>query len=128
MSMNLTCASDAYKFDLEANVVDRGRRDFGHLERDQPQCQRRPCRAAAAAATSRSSPCTAGFNANITLRTAGNKQIRQHQSRQHVPRRQYLAVEITAYRCRSNISSHAELALARALAGFRVSRVSPRFP
>jgi hypothetical protein len=73
MTMTLTCASDAYKFELSANVIDeavavtgtwtegsrgvsgtlQGRGGGGNFE------------VVASAA---------GFNANISLRTAGNKQ------------------------------------------------------
>ena len=53
MDMVLTCASDAYKFNLLADCRRPGRRSHGHLERNQPQCRAAASRAAAPAAVSR---------------------------------------------------------------------------
>ena len=56
MDMSLTCASDAYKFNLDGQCRRPGRRDRRAVERNQPRHHRQPVRAAAAAATSRSRP------------------------------------------------------------------------
>ncbi|HEY0849375.1 MAG TPA: hypothetical protein VGD96_05640 [Bradyrhizobium sp.] len=73
MTMSLTCASDAYKFLLEANVID----ERGQLTGTWTESSRN----IAGVLQGRGSGgnfqvlvTTAGFNANISLRTAGNKQ------------------------------------------------------
>ena len=73
MSMTLTCASDAYKFNLSANVVDEGGAVSGTWSESG--------RGVIGALQGRGGggkfqvvASTAGFNANISLRTAGNKQ------------------------------------------------------
>ena len=73
MDMSLTCASDAYKFNLLAAVVAAGRRGYRQLERNQPQCRRqhpgtwrqRRFQVIAQAA---------GFSSSISLKTTGSKQ------------------------------------------------------
>lgn len=73
MTMTLTCASDAYKFNLAANVVDQGGQVAGTWSESS--------RAVAGTLQGRGGggnfqvvANAAGFNANISLRTAGNKQ------------------------------------------------------
>lgn len=73
MTMALTCASDAYKFNLGANVVDQGGQVTGSWTESS--------RNISGVLTGRGgggnfqvTASTAGFNANISLRTAGNKQ------------------------------------------------------
>ena len=73
MTMSLTCASDAYKFNLGANVVDQGGQVSGNWTESS--------RGIAGTLSGRGGggnfqvvASTAGFNANISLRTAGNKQ------------------------------------------------------
>ena len=94
MNMALTCASDAYKFDLRASVVAEG----GNVSGTWSETSRNVggnLQAAAVAAISRLSRSAAGFNANISLRTAGNKQTVDD------PRRQpFSAAPIS--RCRSS--------------------------
>ena len=73
MDMSLTCASDAYKFNLQAAVVAPGRRGYRQLERNQPQCRRQhpgPRRRRQFPGDRQA----AGFNASISLKTTGNKQ------------------------------------------------------
>ena len=73
MEMTLTCASDAYRFNLQANVADRGgavsgtwsessRNISGNLE------------GRGGGGNFQVVASTVGFNANISLRTVGNKQ------------------------------------------------------
>lgn len=73
MTMALTCASDAYKFNLSASVVDQGGQVTGTWTESS--------RNISGALSGRGGggnfqvvASTAGFNANISLRTAGNKQ------------------------------------------------------
>ena len=73
MTMSLTCASDAYKFNLGANVVDGGGQVAGNWTE--------ASRGISGTLSGRGGggnfqvvASTAGFNANISLRTAGNKQ------------------------------------------------------
>lgn len=73
MNMTLTCASDAYKFNLQANVVDQGGAVSGAWSESS--------RGVAGSLQGRGGggifeviASAAGFNANISLRTAGNKQ------------------------------------------------------
>src|ERR1700744_3314879 len=73
MNMTLTCASDAYKFQLAANVVDQG----GAISGPWPE----PSRAVSGTLSGRGSgenfevtASAATFNANISLHTAGNRQ------------------------------------------------------
>lgn len=73
MDMSLTCASDAYKFNLTASVVDQGGAIVGQWSETS--------RGITGSLSGRGgggnfqvTAVTAGFNANIALRTAGNKQ------------------------------------------------------
>jgi len=73
MTMSLTCASDAYKFNLGAQVIDQGGQVTGTWSESS--------RNIAGTLAGRGGggnfqvvASTAGFNANILLRTAGNKQ------------------------------------------------------
>jgi hypothetical protein len=73
MDMSLTCASDAYKFNLTASVVDQGGAIVGQWSETS--------RAITGSLSGRGgggnfqvTAITAGFNANIALRTVGNKQ------------------------------------------------------
>jgi hypothetical protein len=73
MDMSLTCASDAYKFNLTASVVDQGGAIVGSWSETS--------RGITGSLSGRGgggnfqvTAVTAGFNANISLRTAGNKQ------------------------------------------------------
>lgn len=73
MTMVLTCASDSYKFQLSANVVDQGGAVSGSWSE--------ASRAISGTLAGRGGggnfevvASTAGFNANISLRTAGNRQ------------------------------------------------------
>jgi hypothetical protein len=73
MTMSLTCASDAYKFNLGAQVVDQAGQVTGTWSESS--------RNIAGTLAGRGGggnfqvvASTAGFNANISLRTAGNKQ------------------------------------------------------
>ena len=73
MTMSLTCASDAYKFNLGANVADQGGQVTGSWSESS--------RGIAGTLSGKGGggnfqvvASTAGFNANISLRTAGNKQ------------------------------------------------------
>lgn len=73
MDMNLTCASDAYKFNLTASVVDQGGAIVGSWSETS--------RGITGSLSGRGgggnfqvTAVTAGFNATISLRTAGSKQ------------------------------------------------------
>jgi hypothetical protein len=73
MDMSLTCASDAYRFNLTASVVDQGGAIVGQWSETS--------RGITGSLSGRGSggnfqvtAITAGFNANIALRTIGNKQ------------------------------------------------------
>lgn len=73
MSMVLTCASDAYKFQLSANVVDQG----GAISGTWSEASRNvggTLQGRGGAGNFEVIASTAGFNANISLRTVGNKQ------------------------------------------------------
>jgi len=73
MIMTLTCASDAYKFQLSANVIDEG----GAVTGTWTEASRNisgTLQGRGGAGTFQVLASTAGFNANILLRTAGNKQ------------------------------------------------------
>lgn len=73
MTMTLTCASDAYKFALTANVENRG----GALAGSWSEASRNisgSLEGRGGGGTFEVVASAAGFNANISLRTAGNKQ------------------------------------------------------
>jgi hypothetical protein len=73
MNMVLTCASDAYKFDLRASVVS----EAGNVTGTWSETSRNVggnIAGRGAAGNFQVVASAAGFNANINLRTAGNKQ------------------------------------------------------
>jgi hypothetical protein len=73
MSMTLTCASDAYKFILAADVVDQA----GQITGTWTESSRNIAgvlQGRGGGGNFQVVASTAGFNANISLRTAGNKQ------------------------------------------------------
>jgi hypothetical protein len=73
MTMTLTCASDAYKFQLAANVVDQG----GAVSGTWNETSRNiggTLQGRGGGGNFQVIASAAGFNANISLRTAGNKQ------------------------------------------------------
>jgi hypothetical protein len=73
MTMALTCASDAYKFNLGANVVDQG----GQVSGSWTETSRNISgllQGRGGGGNFQVVASTAGFNANISLRTTGNKQ------------------------------------------------------
>jgi hypothetical protein len=73
MTMTLTCASDAYKFQLSANVVDEG----GAISGSWSEATRNvsgTLQGRGGGGNFEVVTSAAGFNANITLRTSGNKQ------------------------------------------------------
>jgi hypothetical protein len=73
MNMSLTCASDAYKFNLTANVVDQGGAIVGQWS-ETSRGITGDLRGRGGGGNFQVTAVTAGFNANIVLRTAGNKQ------------------------------------------------------
>jgi hypothetical protein len=73
MNMALTCASDAYKFNLQASVVDQG----GAVSGNWTESSRNiggSLQGRGGGGNFEVVASTAGFNANISLRTVGNKQ------------------------------------------------------
>jgi hypothetical protein len=73
MNLNLTCASDSYKFDLQASVVDRG----GAVSGNWTESSRNvggSLQGRGGGGSFEVLASAAGFNANISLRTAGNRQ------------------------------------------------------
>jgi hypothetical protein len=73
MTMTLTCASDAYRFQLSANVVDQG----GAVSGTWSEASRNISGSLSGRGGGGSFEVvasTGGFNASISLRTAGNKQ------------------------------------------------------
>lgn len=73
MTMALTCASDAYKFILGANVVDEHGQVTGTWTESSRQIAG-TLQGRGGGGNFQVVASTAGFNANISLRTAGNKQ------------------------------------------------------
>ena len=73
MTMTLTCASDAYKFQLGANVVDQGGAVSGSWSETSRNISG-ALQGRGGGGNFEVVASTAGFNANISLRTAGNKQ------------------------------------------------------
>ena len=72
LTMNLTCASDAYRFDLRAGVVSEG----GAISGTWSETSRNVggnLAGRGAAGNLQLVASSAGFNANISLRVAGNK-------------------------------------------------------
>ncbi len=73
MTMTLTCASDSYKFQLSANVVD----EHGVVSGTWSEASRAvsgTLQGRGGGGNFQVVASAAGFNANISLRTAGNKQ------------------------------------------------------
>ena len=73
MDMTLTCASDAYKFALQANVVDQG----GAVSGNWSETSRNiggSLQGRGGGGNFQVVASAAGFNSRISLRTAGNKQ------------------------------------------------------
>ena len=73
MTMALTCASDAYKFNLGANVVDQGGQVTGTWAESSRNIAG-TIQGRGGGGNFQVVASTAGFNANIALRTVGNKQ------------------------------------------------------
>lgn len=73
MTMTLTCASDAYKFNLAANVVDEGGAVSGGWTESSRNVSG-TLQGRGGGGNFQVVASTAGFNANISLRTSGNKQ------------------------------------------------------
>ena len=73
MTMTLTCASDAYKFQLGANVVDQGGAVSGNWTETSRNISG-TLQGRGGGGSFDVLASTGGFNANISLRTSGNKQ------------------------------------------------------
>ena len=73
MNMSLTCASDAYKFNLTASVVDQGGAIVGQWS-ETSRGITGSLQGRGGGGTFQVTAVTAGFNANIVLKTTGNKQ------------------------------------------------------
>jgi hypothetical protein len=73
MEMSLTCASDAYKFNLGANVKAEGSAIAGSWSESSRNISG-SLQGRGAGGTYELVASTAGFNANISLKTTGNKQ------------------------------------------------------
>jgi hypothetical protein len=73
MDMSLTCASDAYKFNLTASVVDQGGAIVGQWSETSRNITG-SLSGRGGGGNFQVTAVTAGFNANIALRTTGNKQ------------------------------------------------------
>jgi hypothetical protein len=73
MTMTLTCASDAYKFQLGANVVSQGGAVSGNWTETSRNISG-TLQGRGGGGSFEVLASTGGFNANISLRTAGNRQ------------------------------------------------------
>lgn len=73
MNMTLTCASDAYKFQLTADVVDQGGAVTGNWTETSRNISG-SLQGRGGGGSFDVLASTGGFNANISLRTTGNKQ------------------------------------------------------
>jgi hypothetical protein len=73
LSMNLTCASDAYKFNLAANVVAEGSEISGSWSESSRNVSG-VLSGRGGNGSFQLTASTAGFNSNIALTTRGNKQ------------------------------------------------------
>jgi hypothetical protein len=73
MTMSLTCASDAYKFNLAANVVDEGGQVSGNWSESSRNVSG-TLQGRGGGGNFQVVASTAGFNANISLHTTGSKQ------------------------------------------------------
>jgi hypothetical protein len=74
MAMGLTCASDAYRFNLTADVVDEGGAVSGSWS-ESGRGISGVLQGRGGGGNFQVVAATAGFNANISLRTAGNRQV-----------------------------------------------------
>jgi len=73
MDMSLTCASDAYKFNLTADVVDQGGTIVGQWSETSRNITG-SLQGRGGGGNFQVTAVTAGVNANIALRTVGNRQ------------------------------------------------------
>jgi hypothetical protein len=73
MNLSLTCASDSYKFDLRASVVDEGGVVSGNWTESSRNVGGR-LQGRGGGGSFEVVASAAGFNADISLRTAGNRQ------------------------------------------------------
>lgn len=73
MSMSLTCASDAYKFNLTASVVDQGGTITGQWSETSRNITG-SLQGRGGGGNFQVTAVTASFNANISLKTTGNRQ------------------------------------------------------
>ena len=73
MEMNLTCASDAYRFTLTASLIDQGGAIVGQWS-ETSRGITGSLQGRGGGGTLQVTAVTAGFNANISLKTTGNKQ------------------------------------------------------
>ncbi len=73
MAMTLTCASDAYKFALSADVEDQGSAISGTWSEASRNVSG-TLQGRGGGGNFEVVAATAGFNANISLRTSGNRQ------------------------------------------------------
>ena len=73
MAMTLTCASDAYKFNLSANVTDGGGQVVGTWSESSRNVGG-TLQGRGGGGNFQVVASAAGFNANITMRTSGNRQ------------------------------------------------------
>ena len=73
MDMSLTCASDAYRFNLTANVVDQGGAIVGQWS-ETSRGITGSLQGRGGGGNFQVTAVTVGFNANIALKTTGNKQ------------------------------------------------------
>ncbi|MDI1264446.1 MAG: hypothetical protein PS018_14415 [bacterium] len=74
MEMVLTCASDAYKFNLQAAVVDSGGGNITGTWSETSRNVGGSIQGRGGAGTVQVVASAVGFNANIALKTTGNKQ------------------------------------------------------
>lgn len=74
MAMGLTCASDAYRFNLTADVVDEGGAVSGSWS-ESGRGISGVLQGRGGGGNFQVVAVTAGFNANISLRTTGNRQV-----------------------------------------------------
>ena len=80
LKQNLHCASDSYEFDLSSDVTSQGERISGNWSEKSRNIFGN-LQGTAAAARSRCSSKRRGFAANLNLRTTGNKQSVQIDSK-----------------------------------------------
>jgi hypothetical protein len=73
MAMSLTCASDAYKFNLQADVVAQGSAIAGNWTESSRGISGN-LQGRGGGGNFQVAASAAGFNANLSMRTSGNKQ------------------------------------------------------